>query len=187
MAAGLPLVLSGSEFLDFPAWKVDRAELLQLRHRFRAIAADLSAKSAVAGRLSTDCRAQAETALRQELVGILKEREKQLRNPVGYEILQSIREKQRPGSIPETLSSAVRQRKLSEFAKPYAILIDEEEDSDDVRPFFWSDDVVKDRGPSSRAKRKTRLHKPLMQRMRGQSLQTRVQYVKEMNELKSNS
>ena len=171
MAVGFPLVLSGSQFHNLDPWRCDRRELSRLRQHFRKISADLNAKSAIADRCAAECRAELDNALKYELLGILKEREKQLRNPVGYDILRTIRDKEKPEVTGES-----RRTKLKQFSKPYSILKEDDDIEKDVRPYFMADDAKE----NLRSKRKGRRYRPLIERSRGHSLKTRVQFCKDM-------
>ena len=88
MAAGFPLVLSGSEFVHLPSWRCNSESLRRLRSHFSSAAADLAAKSAMAGACAAETNANLDTALKCELLGLLKARERQLSNPVVFEILE---------------------------------------------------------------------------------------------------
>ena len=182
MAAGFPLVLSGSEFRDLAGWRCDRDSLLQLRDRFRRISSDLTAKSTLAARCANVIQEEAAHAQKLELVGILKERRKQLENPVGYDILQTIRRPKQQQQPPSPDNDS-RADKIGAFSKPYLFLSGDDDDMDNevVKPFF----LYQDHGETNDSKRKAkrRGYKPLLQRSRGYSLEKRVQHRKEFDNL----
>ena len=172
MAAGYPLALSGSEFSGLSSWRCDRHALLRLRDHFRQITAALSAKSAVAERCADISRTEMDAALSYQLLGILKARQRQLENPVGFDILQSSRES---SSSPKEIEAKLRDAS----SKPYKFLTTGGDKVDPVRPYFLREPPT--RFSLSLAKKKTRgvAVRSIMERSRAKSFQTKVEDFKE--------
>ena len=167
------MALSGSEFSGLSFWRCDRDALLRLRDHFRQITADLSAKSAVAGRCADISRSEIDGALTCQLLGILKARRKQLENPVGFDILQSISESSSSPPPPDEIGA-----KLRDASKPYKFLTTGGDKVDRVRPYFLREPPTQ--SSLSLDKRKRRgVVRSIMERSRAQSFQTKIENFKE--------
>jgi len=179
MASGFPLVLSGSEFFDLPSWHCDSDSLHELRDHFQRVTSDLSAKSAMAASCAADAEAELNKAVKCELLGILKARQRQLANPVGFQMLESIR----AGN--STVSKEDVRRKLLSLSRPYEMISGEcgggggggegsSNYQDSIKPFFKMDEPWR---------KKTRKYTPLLQRQRAVTLDERVKSRKENENL----